>query len=392
MNLQRLEVGHIINIIYDGIVQPFERVGIFRQILVCLFLGFFCAFIYCFNDIFKQLILRGNGYFYGRLPNLGSISNFSTLNDNGKKNSIILNPWFVTGFVDAEGSFTMSIFKSKSAAIGWTIEPCFIITLHSKDIELLNKIQLFFGVGIVSTSGDKVARYRVRSISSLKVIFAHFNQYPLQTTKVNNYITFCKILDLMDNKYHANIEGFLYIASLINKLNNPLSPTLLDKLAPLGELPSTDLELTSKNKPNLGVAKNLDPWWISGFTTGEGSFTYFTRNRKKANGELVKDYTLAYEVAQRSDSLHVLEFIVQFFECGKVYSETRGVSKYRLVTRAQILEVLVPFFEKYPLEGNKKLQYELWIQIVKVLQTTGRSKQRDESVEELIKNLSKLNK
>ena len=57
---------------------------------------------------------------------------------------IKLNPWFVTGFADAESSFTMSVFKSKTAAIGWTIEPCFIITLHIKDIELLNKIQLFF--------------------------------------------------------------------------------------------------------------------------------------------------------------------------------------------------------------------------------------------------------
>ncbi len=47
-----------------------------------------------------------------------------------------LNPWFVTGFADAESSFSMSVFKSKTAAIGWTIEPCFIITLHKKDIEL----------------------------------------------------------------------------------------------------------------------------------------------------------------------------------------------------------------------------------------------------------------
>lgn len=75
-----------------------------------------------------------------------------------------------------------------------------------------------------------------------------------------------------------------------------------------------------------------------------------------------------------------------------MYSETRGVSKYRLVTRDQILNTLVPFFEKYPLEGNKNMQYELWIQIVKILQTTGRSVQREISVEGLIKKLSELNK
>jgi hypothetical protein len=38
------------------------------------------------------------------------------------------------------------------------------------------------------------------------------------------------------------------------------------------------------------------------------------------------------------------------------------------------------------------MQYELWIQIVKILQTTGRSEQREISVEGLIKKLSELNK
>lgn len=68
----------------------------------------------------------------------------------------------------------MSIFKSKIAAIGWTIEPCFIIYLHVKDIVLLKKINNFFSVGIVSTVGYKTARYRVRSKSELGVIIAHF--------------------------------------------------------------------------------------------------------------------------------------------------------------------------------------------------------------------------
>ena len=392
MNLQRLEVRHIIiNLLsYDGIVQPLERVRRYRQFLAYLLLVFFNT-LTRLNDVFKQFILRDNSLFYSRLSKLGNISNFSTFNSSDKNNPT-LNPWFVTGFVDAEGSFSMSIFKSKTAAIGWTIEPCFIITLHKKDIELLNKIQSFFGVGTVSAVGNKVARYRVRSKNSLLVIISHFNKYPLQTSKINDLTCFCNILDLMNKKSHVNIEGFLNIASLINKLNNPLSQSLLDKLSSLGELPNTETQALALASKKSLLSENLDPWWISGFTTGEGSFTYFTRNRKKANGEIVKDYTLAYEVSQRSDSLYVLDLIAKYFKHGHVYSETRGVSKYRLVTRDQILNTLVPFFEKYPLEGNKNMQYELWVQIVKILQTTGRSEQREINVEGLIKKLSELNK
>lgn len=339
----------------------------------------------------KKHIFRDNGLFYSILSCLGNTSNFSTFIDNSKNNLTVLNPWFVTGFVDAEGSFTMSIFKSKTAAIGWTVEPCFIITLHKKDVELLNKIQKFFGVGTVSTVSDKAARYRVRTKEGLQVIISHFNKYPLQTTKKKNFISFCDILALINNKDHLSVKGFLKLASLINKLNNPLSQSLKDKLSELGELPVIVLESTSQKLEHTLLSENLNPWWISGFTTGEGSFTYFTRNRKKANNEIVKDYTLAYEVAQRSDSLYVLNLIAKSLGCGKVYNETRGISKFRLVTKDQILSVLVPFFEKYPLEGNKSLQYKLWIQIVEILQTTGRSKERDMIVAELIKKLSELN-
>ena len=90
--------------------------------------------------------------------------------------------------------------------------------------------------------------------------------------------------------------------------------------------------------------------------------------------------------------MYVLDLIAKFLGCGKVYSETRGISKYILVPKDQILSILAPFFAKYPLEGNKSLQYKLWIQIVEILQTTGRSKERDVKVAELIKKLSELNR
>jgi hypothetical protein len=131
--------------------------------------------------------------------------------------------------------------------------------LHKKDIELLNKIQSFFEVGTVSTAGDKFALYRVRSRNSLLVIISHFNKYPLQTTKVNNFILFCNILNLMGKKYHVDIEGFLNIASLINKLNNPLSPSLLDKLSLLGELPNTEAQVLELASKNYLLSENLDP-------------------------------------------------------------------------------------------------------------------------------------
>jgi len=70
------------------------------------------------------------------LPCSGKKRNFSNKLTKNTASSD-LDPLWGTGFTDAEGSFSMSIEKSKTHAIGWTIAPCFIITLHKKDIELL---------------------------------------------------------------------------------------------------------------------------------------------------------------------------------------------------------------------------------------------------------------
>ena len=79
--------------------------------------------------------------------------------------------------------------------------------------------------------------------------------------------------------------------------------------------------------------------------------------RVNAAGNTVKDYTLAFEIGQRSDSLYVLNLIVNTLGWGKVYTETRGISKFRLVPRDLIINDLVPFFDKYPVLGIKNLDY-----------------------------------
>ena len=58
-----------------------------------------------------------------------------------------LNPWFLTGFWDAESNFTVRITKSNSVKVGWTVQPVFQIDLHKRDLNLLEKIRTFLGVG-----------------------------------------------------------------------------------------------------------------------------------------------------------------------------------------------------------------------------------------------------
>jgi hypothetical protein len=95
-----------------------------------------------------------------------------------------VNPFYVTGFCDAECSFILDVFKQKN----WRVAARFRIHLHSIDLPLLYKIQSFFGgIGSVNVNGQ-TASFRVSKIDDIiNVIIPHFNQYPLQSAKLIDF-------------------------------------------------------------------------------------------------------------------------------------------------------------------------------------------------------------
>ena len=82
--------------------------------------------------------------------------------------NIVLNPWWVAGFVDGEGCFTVSITKDNKRNTGWDVKPLFNISLHVKDLYLLEIIKKHFGVGKIYKQGLKSAQIRVESIKEIE--------------------------------------------------------------------------------------------------------------------------------------------------------------------------------------------------------------------------------
>jgi hypothetical protein len=52
-----------------------------------------------------------------------------------KFNSVQLDPNWVTGFVDAEGCFSMGIRTNKEYKVGFRLTPSFQIRLNRRDID-----------------------------------------------------------------------------------------------------------------------------------------------------------------------------------------------------------------------------------------------------------------
>lgn len=104
---------------------------------------------------------------------------------------------------------------------------------------------------------------------------------------------------------------------------------------------------------------------MSGFIAGEASFAVYTRTRVNSKGVSVKDYTLAMEVSQKSQDSFILIAIQHYFNIGRIYHEKRGISKFKVTVKSDLLTLrVVPHFIDYPLYGHKLSQFVSWYDIL----------------------------
>ena len=139
----------------------------------------------------------------------------------------------MTGFADAESCFGLYIYKNTSLKTGWYVFLNFNITLHKKDINLLNQIKNFFGVGIVSNHRDQSKQYNVKSVKDIKIIIDPFDKFPLMTKKLDDYRLFKKAYNLILNKEHLTHEGIEKLIVIKNSINRGLSPEILNTFSNL---------------------------------------------------------------------------------------------------------------------------------------------------------------
>lgn len=103
-----------------------------------------------------------------------------------------LNPYFITGFCDGECSFRIGVEKLVGYSTGWKVQLVFQITLHEKDLKLLEQIKNYLapaGIGhIYIKKGNNAVEYRVGSKKDFKVLIDHFEKYPLITQKLADYL------------------------------------------------------------------------------------------------------------------------------------------------------------------------------------------------------------
>ena len=141
-----------------------------------------------------------------------------------------LNPNYIVGLVDGEGSFTAYVKNPdslKSVKRRTKVEPRFFLKLIEKDKEILYELRKFFGCGNVYFQRDNRAnhqhcyRYDISNRNDLeKIIVPFFKRNSLKLrSKKSDFEIFCRILQMVQRKEHLRESGLQKIYTLKQKMH-----------------------------------------------------------------------------------------------------------------------------------------------------------------------------
>jgi hypothetical protein len=135
-----------------------------------------------------------------------------------------LPPEYVSGFIDGEGCFSVSVHPHPSIAkpVRWLIAPCFQAYQHRYNVEILESLRDFFGCGRITAKGPKsdvlaYSVYRRRDLES--VIIPFFERCPLLSRKREDFEKFREIVLMMQRRLHLTDKGFSRIVELAFSMN-----------------------------------------------------------------------------------------------------------------------------------------------------------------------------
>jgi hypothetical protein len=118
--------------------------------------------------------------------------------------------------------------------------------------------------------------------------------------------------------------------------------------------------------------------WVTGFVDGEGCFSiHFVRQRDRLGRRGYRTgYQVAHEfaVTQGARSVRCLHMLEHHFRVGKVYRNRRhdnhkeDLYRYSVVRRDDLINVIIPFFEKFALRTSKQSDFTKFAECVRLMQ------------------------
>ena len=104
------------------------------------------------------------------------------------------------------------------------------------------------------------------------------------------------------------------------------------------------------------------PEWITGFVGGEGCFHVGVNHNSgmRCGDQVLPEFT----VVQHERDVKALLALRDFFECGVVRTNHAERKAYRVRGLDHLVQRIIPFFERHPLQTSKRQDFEMFRSVV----------------------------
>lgn len=269
--------------------------------------------------------------------------------------------YYLAGLIEGDG--TIIVPKKERSFSGKLNYPSIQISFNYKDYPLASKIRDTLGFGSISKPKGK-------------------NAFIL---RINDYKGIIKLTKLINGKFRTNKINRLWI--LIDWLNNVSIPRIKNlSINDMNDLSINDMNDLFINKEPLNKENLLNNAWLSGFFDADGNF-YIRHNLFKKKYLVTQYYTRISQSCQDSWGLDNIANMQKIAEtlCTNVKQDHRNnnTSNYLIrTTSRKSNNLIVNYFDKYPLFSSKYLDYNCWLEVYNLY---------DENLKKLVNNEKNIN-
>ena len=117
------------------------------------------------------------------------------------------------------------------------------------------------------------------------------------------------------------------------------------------------IKLIIVNKVMRDIKNTNYLYFLAGFVEGEGCF--FVKTSKSKTHKLGLSVNLNFIIVQNIRDKELMEEIKLVLNCGSItINESSAIIRFTVTKFTDIQNKIIPFFDKYPLMGNKGKDYE----------------------------------
>jgi hypothetical protein len=156
----------------------------------------------------------------------------------------------------------------------------------------------------------------------------------------------------------------------------------------LNSVSTQPIKAETAMSPDLNNSNKWNFHYITGFYDAEGSFIISIYKNNKTNSKLAWRVQPVFSLQLHLKDLELLQ--KSFFPVGVLTVNTENKVKYNVHSVEDIVNVIIPHFDKYPLESKKYIDYVLFTSAVLLVKE--RKHHTDNGLQEVVNIRASLNK